>query len=774
MGRIVFCWSFLILAVMSGHSQHLLTGRITDCSTSRPLKGANIQVVGTGTGMVTDGEGRFLMILGTEKKLKLSVSFVGYETLIHTVLYNPLMDSIHVVLCLTPRTVEMREVYVTASRTPQPSAEIPARIATISGQVITDLPVTSIDEALQVLPGIHFDRDFGIFSKNSSITMRGLNGSYRSLILLDGVPLNKADGGGINWNRIIPENIGRIEVLKGPVSAVYGSNAMSGVINLITPQPDSLFSCEAKVAYGTYNTFSGFLKVGGNMQKKGRGFYYNVTGFYRQGDGYIPEPEATRDTMDSPVYLKEGVFSGKLGYHFNSRNSLEIEYNYYNDIRGAGTKIYEPKGSYTRYPTHYVRIGSRNRSGRSSLAVNGFFQSEHYLAQNETKSVKKNNRYTLYQTDSKRMDWGLWMNCTTPLKFNQAVTFGMDLKQGTVDASDIYYTSSDILTNKGKMSFVAPFAEYELLLFRDRLAVEGGLRLDAVWFTDGSFTVEDPSALTEFMKNYPSTYSNTTWIALSPKLGFKYSFNPWQSVYASYSHGFRPPMLDDMCKNGNITKGFKLANPQLKPESIENVELGGDFTFFRRIILSPSLYLSVGHNFQYFVATGDSVYTGGDNLKPVLQRQNIRQVTVVGGEVNLNYPIVRNLTFTASYAYNNSRITRFDTTGHGDKDLTGKFLMEVPRNQVYAGLTYLPRWLSATLVFRYVGSQWIDDENTAQSPGYWTIDLKVSHTFFRCLNLALQVQDLFDRQWTDDKGLLSPGRYCLLSLTYTFSGSLNQ
>ena len=73
-----------------------------------------------------------------------------------------------------------------------------------------------------------------------------------------------------------------------------------------------------------------------------------------------------------------------------------------------------------------------------------------------------------------------------------------------------------------------------------------------------------------------------------------------------------------------------------------------------------------------------------------------------------------------------------------------------------------------------MGSQWIDDENTAQSPGYWTIDLKVSHTFFRCLNLALQVQDLFDRQWTDDKGLLSPGRYCLLSLTYTFSGSLNQ
>ncbi|MFH1160339.1 MAG: TonB-dependent receptor [bacterium] len=766
----------VLFILMTGQcfSQHICTGVITDCAPSSPLRGANIQVVGTETGMVTDQKGGFLLILGQEKKIKLSISYVGFETLIHTVLYQPMMDSMHVELCLKPQTQEMKEVFVTATRTPQQPAEIPARIATIPADVVMELPINNTDEVLQFLPGINIDRDFGIFSKNSSITMRGLNGSYRTLILMDGVPLNKTDGGGINWNRLVPDNIDRIEVLKGPVSAIYGSNAMSGVINIITERPTSLFYGEVKALYGTYNTFSGLLKLGGNLVKEHRGFYYSVSGFYRQGDGYIPEPDATRDSMDVPLYLKEGTVSGRLGYQFNAQNKLELEYNYYNDIRGDGTKIYEPRGGYNRYPTHYVRIGSQNRWGKSSLVVNGFYQLENYLRQSETKSVRRSGKYTLYETDSKRADYGLWVNLTTPLKFNQSLTFGMDLKQGSVNASDIYYTSSDILTNKGKMSFFAPFTEYELILLQGRLVLLGGLRVDFVWFTDGSFTIEDPSALTEFMTNYPTDFSDESWIAISPKLGLKYAFNPRQSLYFSYAHGFRPPILDDLCKNGNITKGFKLANPGLKPESLDNFEVGGDLTLFRLITLFPSLYLSLGSNFQYFVATGDSVYTGGDNLKPVLRRENISRVTILGGEISLTFPLVKNLSLTTNYAYNNSRITKFEPVGHTGKDLSGKFLMEVPQNQVFAGLIYLPRWLSASLIFRYVGKQWIDDENTAQTPGYWTLDLKVSHTFFHQMNLAFIVQDLLNRQWTDSKGLLSPGRFIMLSLSYSFSKLVNQ
>jgi iron complex outermembrane receptor protein len=134
-------------------------------------------------------------------------------------------------------TKDLPELFVTATRTQRTAEEIPARLASIRQPVIDVQPVLTADALLELVPGANIDRPQGIFSKNASITLRGLNGSPRILILVDGVPVSKTDGGGVNWNRMIPENIDRIEALKGPVSAVYGGNAMAGVINVITRQP---------------------------------------------------------------------------------------------------------------------------------------------------------------------------------------------------------------------------------------------------------------------------------------------------------------------------------------------------------------------------------------------------------------------------------------------------------------------------------------------------------------------------------------------------------
>ncbi len=762
-------WFLFITLLLQtvGFSQTPVTGIIRNCDTGDPVSGANILVQETGIGAVSEGDGTFLLDVPEGVKSRLQISFVGYQGLIQPVSAKQVTDTIHLILCMKPEIQQMPEIFITATRTPQKPSQIPARIATILGSEVLEMPISNTDEALQVVPGINFDRDFGIFSKNSSVTMRGLNGSYRTLILMDGVPLNKTDGGGINWNRLIPGYIERIEVLKGPVSAVYGSNAMSGVVNVITRKPIARFEGEIKAFTGTFRTFGGFIKVGGSLIKRDRGFYYNATGFYRKGKGYIVEPEATRDSFDTNTYLKEGTLAGKLGYQFNQRNKVELEYNYYNDIRGAGTKIYEPLGSYNRYPTHFVRLSTQNGWGKYSLLVNGFFQHENYIRQNESIS-NKSGKYTLYKTDSKRNDYGLWLNLTNQIRKNQAITVGMDLKQGNVNATTTYLTSSDILNNKGKMSFFALFAEYQLSILQKKMAITGGLRWDIAWFTNGSFTIEDPSKLTQFMTNFPTEFSDETWNAISPKLGLQYNFNSLQSLYLSYAHGFRPPILDDMCKNGNISKGFKLANPQLKPESIDNFEAGSTVMFFKKIRLEPSLYLSLGRDFQYFVATGDSVNTGGNNLKPVMKRENISRVRVLGAEITMNIPLVKTLDLIANYAYNDSRITQFDTSLFTGEDLTGKFLMEVPPHQAFAGLVFTPWWLTASITFRFVGKQWIDDANTVQTPDYFTIDMKASHTFFNHLTLGLTVQNLLNRQWVNNKGQLSPGRFIMLNLSFRF------
>jgi len=114
---------------------------------------------------------------------------------------------------------------------------VPGRVTIIDSKTINNLPVQNVDEILRSVANVNVNRSWGIFSQNASVTMRGLDGSARVLVLLDGVPLNKSAGGSINWNLVSIDNIDKIEVIKGPASAIYGNNAMTGVISIITKNP---------------------------------------------------------------------------------------------------------------------------------------------------------------------------------------------------------------------------------------------------------------------------------------------------------------------------------------------------------------------------------------------------------------------------------------------------------------------------------------------------------------------------------------------------------
>ncbi|MGD9755752.1 MAG: TonB-dependent receptor, partial [Acidimicrobiia bacterium] len=82
------------------------------------------------------------------------------------------------------------------------------------------------------------------------------------MVMIDGVPVNKSDGGSVNWNLMDPAMVERIEVVKGPASSMYGSNAMGGAINVITRRPGGALSGKVTAGYGTYNTFMGRISLG--------------------------------------------------------------------------------------------------------------------------------------------------------------------------------------------------------------------------------------------------------------------------------------------------------------------------------------------------------------------------------------------------------------------------------------------------------------------------------------------------------------------------------
>jgi len=763
--RFLFLIFLLLLLPAIITAQNVVTGKVNDKSTNQTLDGATILMDGNKAVAKTNNLGNFIFNNVPSGNHQITAKFIGYSDTTITFYFDG-KSPLVLLISLTPSFTQIPSVFITASRTEKTTDDIAASVSIINRNDINDFPANNTIDLLNLVPGMSISNEFGIFSKNASVTMRGLNGSPRVLILLNGIPLNKTDGGGINWNRIDPDNIDRIEIVKGPVSALYGGNAMGGVINIITLEPQKPLEVYAKAFAGSYNTFGGNVLLSGMKIKNDKGFYWSATGFYRQGDGYIVAPDSTRDSLDVKTYLKEISTGAKLGYQFKRNCFAEIEYDYYDDMRGDGTKIYEEDGGYNRYTTNAVRSSIHYDIGKSKLLMNIFYQYENYQRQVETRAVKKANKYTLYDTDSYRKDKGIWMSISRDFSHNQSLIAGIDLKQGSVDASDIYYTSSDILTNKGNMNFAALFADYTISLLKRRLILNAAMRYDIVQFNHGSFAISDPSTLTDFMTAYPTDFTDTIWHAISPKLAAKYIFNKNISLYANVSKGFRPPMLDDMCKNGNVGKGFKLANPHLRPEVLINYEIGATLHLQNKLVIEPSIYYSVGNDFQYFVGTGDSIYTGGDNLKPVLKRENISKASIYGAEISLTYRFNNHWMFISNYAYNYSKVTDFELKTNPAIDLTGKYLVEVSPHQVFAGVYWKNKIVNTSLIGNFSDKQWVDDLNTQQTPSSMTFDVKFAKEIKSRFNISLTIHDIFNQRPVDSKGELSTGRFFMLSASY--------
>jgi len=759
----------LLLMPVNIYAQEI-KGFVYENNGNAPVSNANLLISGTGLRTVSGNDGSFTLKIQKSGQVKLVVSHISYTTTTQT-LDIPVSGLQNIIIRLDLKTSEIDETVITATRTTKNVNELPASVRLITAEQIKEMPSAAIDDVLRTEANINVDRKNGIFSKNASVNMRGLNSSARTLVMLDGVPMNKADGGGVNWNRVNTESVERIEVIKGPGSAMYGGNAMGGVINVITKGISATPSGSVKVSLGSYNTqgaqvwLSGRTKV---LPKLG----WSINSFYRRGDGYIIAPEDQRDSTDVKTALWEYNVGGKLAYNFNDSSRLIIGYNYFDDKTGDGTRVYDPEGGYYKYRTNHAYATYYGFIGKTQITANAYMQLENYMNQKESLKTEKVppyaiTQYVLYLTDSHRNDGGIWLSATTKAGKNHKITYGSDIRLSGADASDIYFTSTDTITNKGKMNTFAVFVQDEFSIMNNRLKIVAGARADAVFFSDASFTIAAPSVTNSYMMEYTGNYDDKQWLAISPKLGARYDLGHSNSVYINYASGFRPGTLDDMCRSGSISKGFKMANPELEPEHLHNFEAGGSFVINKYIRIEPSVYYSLGNQFQYFVGTGDTVYTTS-SPKAILQRENVSKAAVTGAEATLRINPAKSIELTLSYAYNHSVIKSFDTVQFVAKDLSGKFLMEVPQNRFTAMLNWRNKYFNSMLVYEYTGTLYNDDENLVEMPPYYRFDAKISRVFARRYFVSATIQNLTNNIYTDNKGNLGISRFFMLEAGYRF------
>jgi len=692
-------------------------------------------------------------------KAKLLIIILFQSALAHQVTFGQLVNF--------PDTLDIPQIVVTANRNTRNIEDIPGRVTIIDSKTINELPVQNVDEILKYVANVYVNRSWGIFSQNSSVTMRGLDASGRVLVLLDGVPLNKSAGGSINWQLIPINSIEKLEVIKGPASAIYGNNAMGGVINIITKNPSKTIQGEAALIAGTYNTFGGFLNLSGTEVKNDKGFMWSLNAYYRQGDGYYLTPEEFRDSTDAKAFLMEYNISGKLGYSFNKNHKIEVDAHYYDDSRGQGRKVYEELGDYMSVNTTYLRANYQGVFWKTILNALAFYQLENEYKQ--TESVGANSgKYKLSDRESEKDDIGLWINATTYLTDNNILTYGLDLKQGSANVVNTYKTSTDILTYEGILDFYGLFIQDEIKILDDKLVIVAGARMDFANYYKGRLIVEDPTTNTGFVDPSDEYFDDNNWSSFSPKLALTYKLNKHYSAYISYSKGFMPPKLDDLSKSGKIRKGFKLANPELGPEYLTNYEIGFTIKLMDKLTIEPSFYYSDGRDFQYFVGTGDSIDTGSGELKPIYQRQNISNVGVLGAEFSTKYYLTDGLHLIGNYTFNSSKINKFRRPDTYEKDITGNYLIEVPKHILLLGAGWKNSYFNSTITYNYISSQWYDDENTVKISAYNTIDFQISKEFAKKFKALLTIQNILDDDYIDRKGYLSPGRFITAEIKFKF------
>ena len=227
----------LLLLFVSNIYGAIIKGRVFDSTTKSPLIGANVIIDGTNSGAATDSEGNYIINELSKGDYSVTVSYMGYKTFQKSFIITNNEATI-LDIKMDPEAIKMETYVVTASRRRERVEDAPAAISVISKTEIRRESNTNLGDYLKGTKGIDFTQS-GIDSYN--MTARGFNSSFSSrlLTLTDGRMANVPSLRLTAYN-VIPvsfEDVEKIEVVLGPSSALYGPNAHSGVLNIVTSSP---------------------------------------------------------------------------------------------------------------------------------------------------------------------------------------------------------------------------------------------------------------------------------------------------------------------------------------------------------------------------------------------------------------------------------------------------------------------------------------------------------------------------------------------------------
>lgn len=765
---ILICFTTTVLSQNKGYL------KLIDHSNFNTIEGATCLFTKTKQYSVSDKNGICEVELDGHNKVEINISHINFEDYLAVLKVNKLLADT-LTIYLTPHINILESVAVTAFKEEEPVLLIPASVDIIDKKSLDQQVLFSMDDILANLPGVSVVRPNGIYGQGN-VNLRGIGGNEpaRQLVLMDGVPVISDDRAVMNWNRVNPQSIEKIEVVKGPNSALYGANAMGGVIQLFSKrQKTPGLNASVATEYATFNTINSNVYLSGKPAKLKK-LDWNMNARYRSSDGYIPRPDSLIESFDVKNSMYEYNLGGKVNYEINENTLLFVSGEFFQDKRRQGIKILDEDGEYRETSIYNIAGGLKWNKENHHFSLSAYYQIDESTGQMEvflppgpparptpgSPPPAPEPVYSKTEMDGNRLQKGFNANYNYKLKAH-SLTLGLDLNNFTLEGEDNNYiyenedTIHHVLSANGDRLNGNIYIQDRISLLNDKLFITPGLNLHYEKYISGEFTNQSNSPGND--NDEVSVLNDTSYVFITPRLNVLYQLSPKSSCYLSYSRGYRTATFEDMLRTGSSGRGYRIPNLTLKPEMLDNYEIGFKGQLMKKLTLNTTVFRSFGKDFMYLVETGDYVNNGRD---PIVRKENFTSISITGLEMGLNYLLSRNVNITGNYTYHRSVISKHEP----DPELEGNYLTHTPKHSVYLGSTVKTKIANLSVYGNYRSKQYGDHQNTREIGEMFTMDAKIWKEIRNRYLVYLGAQNLLNERQLLMRNRLPVGRMVSLGL----------
>lgn len=719
--------TLLLLSVCAkAQNQSELTGRVTD-SRGAAVSGARLTAVEAST--ITDNNGQFTLKLSPGDH-ELRVTAAGFAEHKQRVTIIGAQNQTDLNIILEPASLA-DTVTVTPARAEIRLSDAPASVSVLDSKDIGSSAAQTVDDLLRQVPG------FSIFRRSSSVVANpttqgvslrgaGASGASRTLVMADGVPLNDAFGGWVYWDRVPRTAVDRIEIVRGGSSDLYGSDALSGVINLLTRPSNRTVSFET--SYGTRDT----ADVSFFAADKWRGFSAALSGEAFRTDGYFIIAPEIKGAADDKAGSKHRALTLRLGYDFTPENSIFVRGSLFDEDRRNGTLI---QANDTASESLAVGGHFKTRDGSNwnlTLFANQQRYHQSFSAVAANRATEALNRLQFVPSRDAGISFG-WSRSFE----KQLLVAGVDVRgvRGTSDETVIANARATTFVSSGGRQRRSGFFIQDLVTISPRWQLSVNARYDT--WRDSSAASVSRNLTTGAVT--PRFFPARDLDAFSPRLSLIFRPKETVSLRAAAYRSFRAPTLNE------LYRGFRVGNTQTNPnekltaERLTGGEVGASWSPTGNIVTRLT---------GYWTETVNPISNFTLTVTPALitrERRNLGRTRSSGIEAETDFRFARFWQITAGYLFAYATVRRAPQ----DVTLVGNLIPQVPRHQFTLQTVYShPRFVTAAMQFRASGSQFDDDQNLLPLGSFALIDMTVSKPFAKYLEVFVAVQNLLDERYS--------------------------